>query len=350
MRPSDEIPCEKAVPAFATPIKPGVNVEARQYRASSLTSLFAALAIAAASIPVGAEPAKPIRIIVPQAPGGAADTVARLFGDQLSASQKWSVVVENRTGAGGMIATEAVARGEADSNLLLINAPDMLVSSHARKASFDAIAGLEPVCYLVSSPGILVVNSASPYKTLSDLLNDARANPGRVTVGGAGAATAKHVGVEMLAQASDAKLTYVPFNGGAPALNSLLGSHISSVYTEFAAVAGHLKQGTLRALATTSRSRIAQAPDVPTAAEAGLPNFEVDLWWGAFMPIKSPKPLVAEVGTSFIAAMQTPALKDKLAALGFSPVGLCGSKFGTLLQEQHGNYGRIVRDTKIGAK
>ncbi len=320
-----------------------------KHRASCSKLLIAAFAILAFLIPVAAEPVNSIRIIVPQAPGGAADTVARLFGDQLSTSQKWSVVVENRTGAGGMIATEAVARGDADSNMLLINAPDMLISPHVRKTSFDSISNLEPVCYLVSSPGILVVNRASPYQSLSDLINDARANPGRVTVGGAGAATAKHVGVEMLGQAANVKLTYVPYNGGAPAINALLGSHISSVYTEYAAVAAHLKEGTLRALATTSKSRIPQTPNVPTAAEAGLPNFEVDLWWGAFMPVKAPKHLVAEVSSSFMAAMQAPALKQKLDALGFAPVGLCGAKFGTLLQEQYDNYSRIVRDTKIGA-
>jgi tripartite-type tricarboxylate transporter receptor subunit TctC len=185
---------------------------------------------------------------------------------------------------------------------------------------------------------------------LADFIEAARAKPGETTVGGAGAATAKHVGVQMIARAAKVELTYVPFTGGAPALNALLGSHVAAVYTEYAPVAGHIREGTLRLLATTSKARIPQMPDVPTVAESGYKDFEVDLWWGTFAPARTPKATVEQLGNGFTAALQSPALKGKLDALGFSPVGLCGEGFGALLKKQYESYGQIVRESSLTAQ
>jgi tripartite-type tricarboxylate transporter receptor subunit TctC len=152
----------------------------------------------------------------------------------------------------------------------------------------------------------------------------------------------------MLRRSSGADLTYVPFAGGAPAINALLGGHVSAVLAEYAPLAEHIKAGTLRAVATTARTRIELLPDVPTVAESGYPGYEVDLWWGLFAPAKTPAATVAQLGGWFTAAMQAPSVKAKLVAQGFAPVATCGADFAALLRKQYEDYGRVIRDAKIG--
>src|SRR5262249_6405726 len=157
----------------------------------------------------------------------------------------------------------------------------------------------EPVCYLVSSPGVFVVNSASPYRTLADLLDAARAKPGALTLASVGPGTAQHIGFEMLKRAANVDLTYVPYAGGAPAINALLGGHVTSVFAEYAPLVGHLKAGALRAIATSARTRIEPLPDLPTVAEAGYGDYEVDLWWGLFAPAKTPSETLSQLSGWF---------------------------------------------------
>lgn len=208
----------------------------------------------------------------------------------------------------------------------------------------------DPICYLVSSPGIIVVNGASPYRTLADFLEAARAQPGKLSMASVGPATAQHFGLEMLKRASGADITYVPYAGGAPAINALLGNHVTSVFAEYAPLAEHIKTGTLRALATTSAQRVAAQPALPTVAESGYPGYEVDLWWGLFAPAGTPEVRRQELAGWLKAALQAPDIKAKLSAQGFSPIGKCGAEFGAILRKQFDDYGRIIRDAKIGAE
>jgi tripartite-type tricarboxylate transporter receptor subunit TctC len=293
------------------------------------------------------EASRTIKIVVPLPPGGAGDILARLLAEQVGRTQGPGVVIENRPGAGSIIGTEAVARAVPDGNTLLINAPYLLIGPQVRKVSYDPLTSFEPICYLVSSPGIIVVNGASPYRTLADLLNAARAKPGGLTLASVGPATAQHIGFENLKRVANVNLTYVPYAGGAPAINALLGGHVTAVFAEYAPLAEHIKAGTLRALATSSRTRIESLPDLPTIAESGYKDYEVDLWWGLFAPAKTPKAIIAELAGWFTAAIRAPEVKAKLAAQGFSPVGMCGADFGALLRKQHGDYGRIIRESNI---
>src|SRR5262249_52877048 len=178
-----------------------------------------------------------------------------------------SFVIEPRPGAGTMIGTEAVARAPADGKTLLINAPFLLIAPHLRKLSFDPITALDPICYLVSSPGVLAVNAASPYRTFADLMEAVRTRPGEFTFASAGPGTTHHVGFEKLKRDAGLDFIYVPFSGGGPAINALLGNHVTAVLAEYAPLSEHLKAGTLRPLAVTSTARIATLPDVPTIAE-----------------------------------------------------------------------------------
>lgn len=287
-----------------------------------------------------------IKIVVPLPPGGAGDIVARLLAAEMSQANS-SLVIENRPGAGSIIGTQAVARAAPDGATLLINAPYLLIAPQVKKVAFDPLTSFEPVCYLVSSPGIIVVNASSPYRTLGDLLKAAKEKPGEITIASAGPATPQHLGIEQLKRLANVNLTYVPYPGGAPAITALLGSHITALLAEYAPLSDHIKAGTLRALATTSRSRIDALPDLPTVAEFGFKDFEVDLWWSVFAPANTAKDIVAALGRKFSAAVQAPQIKAKLTAQGFVPVADCGSGFRTLLRRQYDAYSRIIREAKI---
>jgi tripartite-type tricarboxylate transporter receptor subunit TctC len=290
---------------------------------------------------------KQIKIVVPLPPGGAGDILARLLAEQIGHAHEAGVVIENRPGAGSVIGTEAVARAAPDGSTLLINAPYLLIGPQVKKVSYDPLTSFEPICYLVSSPGVIVVNSASPYRTLADLMSAARAKPGELTFASVGPATAQHIGFERLRRAANVDMTYVPYSGGAPAINTLLGGHVTAVFAEYAPLAEHIKAGTLRALATSSRARIAPLPDLPTVAESGYSDYEVDLWWSLFAPAKTPKETVAQLADWFRASMQAPEVKAKLIAQGFTPVGMCGADFSALLRKQYDDYGRVIRAANI---
>jgi tripartite-type tricarboxylate transporter receptor subunit TctC len=306
---------------------------------------FLAIALLCGSAVQGETPST-IKIVVPLPPGGAGDILARLLGEQVS-HQGLSVLVENRPGAGSVIGTEAVAHAAPDGKTLLINAPYLLIAPQIQKVAYDPLNGLEPIAYLVSSPGIIVVNSASPYRTLGDLLQAAREQPGRLTLASVGPATAQHLGFERLARAANVDITYVPYPGGAPAINALLGGHVTSVFAEYAPLASHIQAGTLRPLATSSRTRVEPLPNVPTVAESGFKDYEVDLWWSLFAPAKTPRETVLRLADQFVGALQAPEVKAKLAAQGFSPVGMRGEAFAALLRKQYDEYGGIIRDAKL---
>jgi len=294
--------------------------------------------------------ARTIKIIVPLAPGGGADILARLMADQISHAQSPTVVVENRPGAGSVIGTEAVSRAAPDGNTLLINTPNLIIGPYVRKLNYDALKSFTPICHLVSSPALIVVNSASPYHVLADLFGAARANPGVLTLASSGPATTLHIASEKLKRAANFNMIYVPYGGTGPAVTALLGEHLTAAFAEYPAVAEQLKAGTLRALATSSQARIEPLPEVPTVAESGYQGYEVDLWWGVFAPAKTPKETVSQLAEWFTAALQAPDMKPKLAAAGFYPAGVCGTEFAAYLARQSEEYGRVIREANIKAE
>jgi tripartite-type tricarboxylate transporter receptor subunit TctC len=311
-----------------------------------------ALALLATSVPsgAGAQVPKAVKIVVPLPAGGAGDIVARLLADEISRSEGRTIVVENRPGAGSVIGTEAVARSAPDGATLLINAPYLLIAPQVKKVGYDPLTSFAPICYLVSSPGIIVVNAASPYHTLADFLAAARTQPGALSIASVGPATAQHLGLEMLKRASSANFTYVPYAGGAPAINALLGNHVTAVFAEYAPLAAHIKAGALRALATSSAQRIGAQPDLPTVAESGYPGYEVDLWWGLFAPAGTPDATQSQLAGWLRNAVEAPDVKRKLSAQGFVPSGRCGADFASVLRKQYEDYGRIIGDAKIQAE
>lgn len=286
------------------------------------------------------------KVVVPAPPGGAGDIVARLLTEQVARVQRRSMVIENRPGAGTIIGTEAVARSAPDGSTLLITAPYLLIATHLRKISFEPLAAFEPICHLVSSPGVIVVKSTSPYRTLADFLDGARVKGRGLTFAAAGPGTVHHIGFEMLKRAANVNLTFVPYPGGAPAISALLGGHVTAVFAEYAALAEHIQTGTLRAIAATTRSRIDVLPHLPTIAET-YEDYELDFWWGLFAPARTSNKVISQFADWYTAAIRDPTIKTKLVAHGFIPVATCGADFAALLRKQYEHYGRVVRDANL---
>jgi tripartite-type tricarboxylate transporter receptor subunit TctC len=288
-----------------------------------------------------------IKFVVPSAPAGVNDILARLLGEQVARAHGVTVVIDNRPGAGEAIGTEAAMRAAPDGNTVLFVANPFVINPNLRKVGYDPLTSFEPICQLVSAPTLIVVHTASPYRTLSDLLDDARKRPGQVTMASIGPGSPYHLGTEALKRAAKAELTFVPYQGNALAVNALLGQHVSAMFGTYSNVAQQLKAGTLRALAAGTRSRIEPLPDLPTVAELGFKDYEVDAWFGVLAPAKTPKEAVSQLAQWLTAAMQVPEAKEKLITQGLYPVAVCGSDFGAHLRRQFDDYGRVIREANI---
>ena len=288
-----------------------------------------------------------IRMVVPFAPAGGTDILARLVANHISRVHGPTVVVENRPGAGTVIATEAVARTAPDGNTVLIVGNSFVINANMKKLNYDPLTSFEPICHLTRSPNVVAVHAASPHRTLADLISAARTNPGKVTMAVNGPATSQHIGFEMLKHAAKIDLSFVPFQGGGPAVNALLGQHVDSLYSNYPTAAELLTTGKLRALAVGSRARIEPMPDLPTIAESGYKDYEEDVWFGVVAPARTPRDVLSQFSTWFAEAVQDSGVKSKLAPQGLYPVGLCGADFAAYLRKQHADYGRIIREANI---
>ncbi len=297
-----------------------------------------------------AQIARTIRIVVPYAPGGAADIVARLVADQAGRSGGPTMVVENRPGAGGAVGTETVARATPDGTTVLVVSTPFLIDPLLRKLNYDPLHSFAPICNLVSAPTLIVVNSASPYRTLAELLDDARRRPGQITMASIGPASSFQLGFEMLKRAAKVDMIFVPYPGNGPALNAVLGQQVTSMFATLPNVSEYLKAGKLRALAVGNRARAQPLPDVPTVVESGYGDFDIDAWFGAFAPATTPKPAIDEVERLFMAALQDPSVKEKLSVQGLFPTVTCGNDFAAYLIKQNDAYSRIIAEANIKAE
>jgi tripartite-type tricarboxylate transporter receptor subunit TctC len=323
----------------------------RAQNLSRLVVTFAAVILVFSSGYVTSSlPARTIKIIVPSTVGGGADILARLLADQISRSQSITMIIENRPGASNTIGTEAASRAAPDGNALLVNTPEFVINPHLRKVNYDPLTSFTPVCYLARSPQLLVVNSESPYRTLDDLLNAARAKPDELTLASAGPASSSHFAFEALKRLANVKMSYVPYQGSAPAVNALLAMHVTSVLASYPNVVEQVNADKLRALATASSTRVKQMPNVPTIAESGFKDYESEIWFGVMAPGKTPNATVSQLADWFTAALAAPEVKMKLETLGLVTVGLCGVDFGAFIQKQYAKYDRLVRETNFSAR
>ena len=291
---------------------------------------------------------KTLKIIVPYTPGSGPDIISRLLGEQIGKGNGPTVVVENRPGGGMTIGTEAAARAEPDGNTVLLVANAFVVNA-AMKRGNTTLANFEPICNLASTPMPLVVQSSSPWKTVQELVAYAKANPGKFTFASGGPATSLHVAIEVLKLATKIDTNYVPYGGTAPAINALMGGHVQAVWADYPTVVSHLKNGTLRALVTTSPKRLDALPGVPIMEETGITKYVAEIFYGVVAPAKTPPNALKNLSGMFLAAMKTPEMQAKFTQQGMFPVGSCGAPFGGFLRDIVADYERVITAAGIKA-
>ena len=290
--------------------------------------------------------ARTIRIIVPFPPGRTADSLIRLLAEQIDRAQIASAIVDNRPGSG--TATDAASRAAPTGNTVLLYSNESVIDPHLRKVNYDPLTSFEPICRLVSSPVVYSVSSASPYRTLADLLEAARTSP--LTLAASGPASPLHIGFEILKRAAKVDMTFVPFPAAAPAISAVLRTQVTTVLTTYSEASDQVKAGKLRVLAVASPKRLEELPDVPTVDELGYKGYELDIWYGLVAPARTPDRTIALLADWFTTAVQAPEMRAKLAALGLKPATMCGTEFGLLLRKQYEDYGRIIREANIKAE
>ncbi len=295
-------------------------------------------------------PSKPVRIFVPYAAGGGVDILARTLGDVVSKQWGQSVVVENRPGAGGVVASQALVASPPDGYTLIV-----VASGHATnpllypKIPYDTFKDFTPISLLASSPNILLVRADSPFKTLGDLIAQARAKPGSLSFAHAGTGTSTHLAGELLKNLGKVDLNAVPYKGGAPAINDLLGGQIAMSFNNGPESIPQLEAGTVRALAVTTASRASLLPNVPSMGET-VPGYDTEVWWGLLGPAGMPPDLVAKISKDFVAAVNTEPVKERLAKLGASPIGASPQQFDAKIRADYDKWAPIIKAAGMKAE
>jgi tripartite-type tricarboxylate transporter receptor subunit TctC len=295
-------------------------------------------------------PSKPVHIFVPYAAGGGVDVLARTLGDVVSRQWGQSVVVENRPGAGGVIASQALATSPPDGYTLIV-----VASGHATnpflydKIPYDTFRDFSPISLLASSPNILLVRADSPFKTLADVIAAAKAKPGSLSFAHAGNGTSTHLAGELLKNLAKLDLNAIPYRGGAPAINDLLGGQIPMSFNNGPESVGQLQAGTVRALAVTTASRAPFLPDVPSMSEV-VPGYDTEVWWGLLGPGGMPPELVAKLSHDFVAALNTDAVKERLTRLGALPIGSSPERFDAKIHADYEKWGPIIKAAGMRAE
>jgi len=296
-------------------------------------------------------PSRPVHILVPYPAGGGVDIVARSLGDELSKHWGQPIVIENRPGAGGVIASQAVAVSPKDGYMLIV-----VASGHATNPflyahlPYDTFKDFTPISLLGSSPNILLVRADSQFKTLADLIAEAKKKPGSLSYGHAGNGTSTHLAGELLKSLAKIDLTGIPYKGGAPAINDLLGGHLPISFNNAPESLGQITSGTLRALAVTTATRAPFLPNVPTMAEAGVPGYDTAVWWGLLGPSNLPPNVTSKIAKDTAEAMNSPVIKDRLTKLGATPIGSSPQEFGRLIQSDYDKWGPIIKAAGIKAE
>jgi len=308
----------------------------------------AALAFTAACAAAQGYPAKPVRFVVPYAPGGSTDTLARTIGVKLTNLLGQQVVVDNRPGASGNIGMEIVARALPDGYTIVLGyiANLAIDPSLYAKMPYDPVRDFAPITELASSPNVLVAHPSVPVTSFRDLL--VKAKQGQYNFASAGVGSVGHLTGELLNQMAGIRMVHVPYKGSGQAVTDLLGGHVQLMFSGFSSTLPHIRAGRLRALAVTGAQRSPAAPDVPTIAESGFPGFEATAWYGVLAPAKTPKPVVSRLHDDIVKVLQEPDVKNRLSGLGFEIVGSTPEQFSAYIKSEIKKWAKAVKAS--GAK
>jgi tripartite-type tricarboxylate transporter receptor subunit TctC len=301
--------------------------------------------------PAAAEyPDRPVRLIIPFPPGGSNDVVGRLVANSLSEKLGHKVFVDNRGGAGGVLGTEAAAQAAPDGYTLLIISIAHAVNPALYKLNYDPIKSFTPVSILATGPNVLVVNPQLPVKNVKELLALAKEKPGTLDYASAGVGSFQHLGGELFKLTAGVDLQHVPYKGGGPAMSDVIAGHVKIMFSSLVQTTPFIQSGQLRALGVGGAKRNPVLPDVPTVAEAGVPGYVADNWWGVVAPAGTPKPIVDRLYKDVQAALTSPELKAAFDREGAAAVTMSTEEFTHYIEAEIAKWGRVVKEGNIKAQ
>ena len=313
--------------------------------AALLAPLFGVAAPAAA-----AYPDHPVRLIIPFPPGGSNDVVGRLVAKQLSVQLGQTVFVDNRAGAGGVLGTELATQAAPDGYNLLIISIAHAVNPALYKLKYDSLKSFTPISILATGPNVLVVNPELPVKSVAELVALAKQKPGQIDYASAGVGSFQHLGGELFKLTAGVNLQHVPYKGGGPAMQDVVAGHVKVMFSSLVQTTPFIKSGQLRALGTGGTKRNPVLPDVPTIAEAGVPGYQADNWWGIMAPAGLPKPMVDKLYTAIQEALKAPELQEAFAREGAASVSMSTDEFTHYIENEIAKWGRVVKEGHIEAQ
>ncbi|MBU3574860.1 tripartite tricarboxylate transporter substrate binding protein [Polynucleobacter sp. UK-Mo-2m-Kol15] len=317
----------------------------------SIAYVFSALILLLASAITVAQPYpnRPIKVIIPFPAGGGTDIFARTVGQKLTENYKWTVVPENRPGAGGNLGIEAVSNSPADGYTIGLGQTSNLAINPTLypKLPYEPAKDLTPIALVASSPLVIVVAANSPFKTFADIAAAAKAKPDQITYGSPGNGTVAHLGMELLQKTAGINLQHIPYKGSAQALTDIVGGQIQIYASSVPTAMGQIKDGRLRAIAVTSLKRSASLPETPTIAESGWPGFEAITWFGFVAPAKTPAPIIKELNANINSILKMPEVRSKLMGEGGEILGGTPEQFSTLLNKDTARWARVIQDANV---
>jgi tripartite-type tricarboxylate transporter receptor subunit TctC len=317
----------------------------------SITHVFSALIVLLASAVAVAQPYpnRAIKVIIPFPAGGGTDIFARTVGQKLTENYKWTVVPENRPGAGGNLGIEAVSNSAADGYTIGLGQTSNLAINPTLypKLPYEPARDLAPIALVASSPLVIVVAANSPFKTFADIAAAAKAKPDQITYGSPGNGTVAHLGMELLQKTAGINLQHIPYKGSAQALTDIVGGQIQIYASSVPTAMGQIKDGRLRAIAVTSLKRSASLPETPTIAESGWPGFEAITWFGFVAPAKTPAPIIKDLNANINSILRMPEVRSKLMGEGGEILGGSPEQFSALLTKDTARWARVIQEANV---
>ena len=317
------------------------------------SSVLSALALAVLSsahdaAAQGAYPSRPVRLIVPSAPGGGTDFTARTLAQKLTESLGQTVIVDNRAGAAGNIGVEIAAKSSPDGYTLVMPITSFSINPHLySKLAFDTIKDFSPIVLASSAPLFLVITPSVPAKSVGELIGVAKAKAGQLNYANSGNGTTAHLAGELFKKMAGVNLVSVPYKGGGPAVIDLIAGRVQVYFSTIPAALAHVQSGRLRGIAVTTTKRVNLIPEVPTVAESGLPGFEVVGWFGIFAPVGTPRPVVAKLNKELNDALRTPDIQQRFAGQGLIPGGGTPEELDRFLRAEIAKWGALIREAGI---
>ena len=312
---------------------------------------FALIALAAfvfASPSLAQYPAKPIRVVVPFAPGGGTDILTRVIAPRMSELLKQQIIVDNRPGAGSQIGTDLVAKALPDGyTMLMVDTAFMTNPSLYSKLPYDSVKDFAPVSLAATAPVILIVHPSVPVRTAKELIALARSQPGALNFASGGPGSSTHLGVELLKYVAKVNLVHIPYKGTGPAVADVLGGQVTMMFAGISSVKSHVEAGRLRAIAVTGQKRSPAMPAVPTFVESGLKGVDSSTYWGALAPAKTPSEAIARVSATIAQVLKTSDVAQKLVDLGFDPIGGTPEQYAQVIASEMDKWAKVIRAANI---